>query len=104
MGLGDSQEVMEWLNAINQVTRTANADMEILSENLTTVEAFLAVQTNWIILAGLGGIVYHGINYTQLHSVFAMMNIPRKEWPALFSDIRIMEQAALPLLNQKAQK
>lgn len=73
----------------------------VLPENEQAIRVFCALQTNWNLIIGMASCSYRGIDYQALHSVLQMMCIPRKTWPELFSDIRIMEQAALPLLNAK---
>jgi len=42
-----------------------------------------------------------GLDYAVLPDTFRMLGIPRKEWPDLFADIRVMENGALAEMNKK---
>lgn len=99
MGLASDPAAQEWLATINKTA--VPQEFEVLPENMDAVEVFMAMQTNWTLLAGMAGVIYQCLNYTALESVFRMMNIPRKKWRSLFDDIRILELSALPILNEK---
>lgn len=62
---------------------------------------FLALQTQWRreIPAMSGQMVWHGLRYGEAEVVIRMMGF-RKQQQAIFEELRIMEAAALPLLNQ----
>lgn len=49
--------------------------------------------TNWR-RAGCKG-ARTGLDYAALQSVLVFRGIPRKQWPDLFEDLRVMEDAAL---------
>jgi len=91
---------MQWLAQIESVSPVEEF-FTILPENEQAIRVFCALQTSWNLIIGMSGCVKTGINYCALHSVLQMMCIPSKAWPELLNDIRIMEQAALPLLNTK---
>ncbi|MEN9671433.1 MAG: hypothetical protein RL018_1710 [Pseudomonadota bacterium] len=92
-------EAAEWLAQINPVIE--KQDFEVLPENLMAVQVFLAMQTNWRVIAGMAGIVWQGLDYSALPAVFQLMAIPKKQHPALFQDLRLMEAEAVPILNKK---
>ena len=42
---------------------------------------------------------YQGIEYDCIVPVLQLMGIKRKKWPEIFDGIRIMERAALTVIN-----
>jgi hypothetical protein len=100
MGLADNEIAVQWLEQIESAARVEEFFM-VLQENEQTIRVFCALQNSWNLFIGMASCSYLGLDYTALHSVLQMLCIPRKTWPELFNDIRIMEQAALPLLNAK---
>lgn len=102
LGQANNPEALAWLNQIAPQLEIPT-EFEVERENLTAVQVFVAMQTNWRIVAGMGGVVYQGLDYPALQSVANMLGIKRKTLPDLFDDIQIMEAAALPLLNEKSQ-
>lgn len=102
LGLGNTPEAQEWLNQLVPQLEQPT-EFEVEQENLTAVHVFVAMQTNWRVVAGMGGVVYQGLDYPSLESVANMLGIKRKKIAALFADIQIMEAAALPLLNEKSK-
>lgn len=102
LGLANNADAQEWLNQLTPQIEQSS-EFEVEQENLTAVHVFVAMQTNWRVVAGMGGVVYQGLDYPSLQSVANMLGIKRKTLPDLFSDIQIMEAAALPLLNEKSK-
>ncbi len=71
----------------------------IWRENLKSVMAFFAVQSQWnVIGVGGGGLVYIGLDYANVVVGLECSGI--KVDPDLWSDIRIMEDAAAAALNR----
>jgi hypothetical protein len=93
----EDPNAVAWLAQIAPVIE--HTEFEIYPENLLALEVFLALQTQWNVIAGMSGVIYQGVNYQALNSVFSMLSIPSKDRPALFQDIRVMEQAAIVILN-----
>jgi hypothetical protein len=62
---------------------------------------FLALQTQWRKeFAGMSGIlVWHGLRYGEVETVIRLMGY-WKERSIIFDGLRIMEKAALPILNK----
>ena len=65
-------------------------------ENLPALRAFLAVQTQWR-TGPLGGVL--GFDYQGVQAALRMMKV--KDIPTMFEDLRVMERAALEVLNRK---
>lgn len=73
----------------------------MFEENWPTLRAFLAMQTQWNIIAGMGDAVRQGLKYEVLPTVFSMLQITRKEQPEAFDGLRIMEREALRVFSEK---
>lgn len=56
---------------------------------------------------GMGGIAHLGIPYQAVESALRLRGTSRREWPALFADLRVMESAYLSVkaeaIKQRAQ-
>lgn len=54
------------------------------------------MQTQW--RAGAQGVV--GLDYSAIEPVLRLQQIDTARWPALFDDLRVMERAALKVINK----
>ncbi|MDQ0454719.1 DUF1799 domain-containing protein [Rhizobium paknamense] len=64
--------------------------------NWDSLMAFLACDTQWrVVGVGLGGMVWIGLDYTACDVVFRRGKYADRVW----DDLRVMEEAALPILN-----
>lgn len=70
--------------------------MEIMPNNWESFTAFIACQTQWRMLAGMGGVIWTGLDYGSSKLVLDDRNAK----PGVFADVRRMESAALPILNE----
>ena len=71
--------------------------------------AFLECQTQWRAVAGMGGLVWLGLDYSACREILAPRRSSRsRRRPSpripsrIFDDLRLMEAAALPVLNEVA--
>ena len=69
--------------------------MQVWADNWPAVTVFLALATQWRVLLGMGGLVWLGLDYAAVDVVMRRLAVPE----GAFADIRIMEAAALPILN-----
>ena len=69
--------------------------IEIWPDNLLSVNTFIAMLTQW--RTGVGGAT--GLDYGVMPDVMRMTMVPRREWPQVFEDIRIMEDAGLEAMR-----
>jgi hypothetical protein len=60
------------------------------------VNVFVAASTQWLV--GMAGPT--GLSYASVEAVLRMSGVPRREWPELFDDVRIMEDAALDTMRR----
>lgn len=70
--------------------------IEIMPNNWESFTAFIACQTQWRMLAGMAGVVWTGLDYPSCKLVLD----DRKAKRGVFADVRRMESAALPILNE----
>ncbi|MBD3812717.1 MAG: DUF1799 domain-containing protein [Betaproteobacteria bacterium] len=69
---------------------------ELWPENAEPFGVFIALQTQW--RAGAQGVV--GLDYSAIEPVLRLQQIDTARWPALFDDLRVMERAALKVINK----
>ena len=70
-------------------------EIEIWPENLETVDAFLACQTQWAVSEMSGA--YTGLRYADVAATLDMMCVTDKR--DVFWGLRVMERAALDVLR-----
>ena len=70
--------------------------------NRETVEIFLAMGTQWD-LAGQSGMPT-GLDYARVEAVMNMMRVPARRRPDVFTGLRLMEYAALPIRQRRARE
>jgi hypothetical protein len=63
--------------------------------NWESLLAFMACDTQWRVGVGLSGMIWIGLDYTACDVVFRRRGIADHIW----DDVRVMEEAALPILN-----
>ena len=64
-------------------------------------DLFQALETKWDLLAGMAGVAFRGINWPSAEVEIRARRIPLKDRRQVLADLRLMERAALPLLNRK---
>lgn len=77
------------------VEEASGPPFEVWPDNMPSVEVFLDLSSQWR-RAGMAG-VRTGLDYTAIPAVLALRGIPKKQWPVLFDDIRVMEGAVLSI-------
>lgn len=76
----------------------------VWSINLPSVLAFLECDTQWRAVAGMGGLIWLGLDYTAvLATLDARPRKERRRHPThkLFTDVRLMEGEALAIRNEE---
>lgn len=66
------------------------------------VLVFESVATQWR-RAGMTGVPC-GLDYSVLPFALQMRGIPRKQWPQVFDDVRVIEDGALAYFDKKLKK
>lgn len=72
----------------------------VFEENWLILQVFLAMQTQWRLVAGMAGAAYQGLEYQALPVVWDSLGIVKKKRPEVFAGLRKMEVAALQVLNK----
>jgi hypothetical protein len=75
-------------------------DVAVWPENWTAWEVFAAMATQWTISTGMGGAVYHGLNYVALPVVEARIGVKKRQRADTFARLRVMEAAAREEFNR----
>lgn len=76
------------------------AEEGVWPENAPAVDAFLAVSTQWRMVASAGGpLVYGGLDYTGVRAGLDLAGITPS--PALWADVQLIEAGALGALNRR---
>lgn len=63
---------------------------------------FLDLSTQWNVAAGFAGLFYVGLIYSEATTLMKERGWPRARRADALDDLRVMERAALPLLNSRA--
>ena len=67
--------------------------IEIMAQNLISFRVWKAVETQWRIVAGMGGVAWNGLDYVALDVVLRRTGIENAD--DVFADIMLMEEEAL---------
>lgn len=57
------------------------------------------METNWRVVAGMGGALYQGLDYASLIPVIELRFAKRKQQKEIFESVRLIELGALERLN-----
>lgn len=74
----------------------ADDAIEVWPENMTAVEVFVAMGTQWAV-GGMVGVT--GLRYEALPVVMRLCGVASADRPRVFAQLRTMEHAALEVLN-----
>lgn len=73
---------------------------DVWPENWESLCFFLSVQNHWVVVSGINGREYISLNYPSIESVIRTFNpVKKNKRAALYRDLRIVELAALEVLN-----
>lgn len=93
---GATEEAEAWQA---EATAEANTELVVLEPNLRAVGVFLRL--NYERAVSMAGVVIFGFQRPEIVATLQLMQVKKKHWPELFDQIRVMEAAAVPLLNKK---
>ena len=96
----------EWRNAFAELgvsvaveDEAAEEGVAVWAENWLSVTAFLDCGTQWRAVAGLGGVVWLGLDYSGVDVVLRR----REAGAAVFADVQVMERAALAAFDEAGE-
>lgn len=67
----------------------------VFYDNWLALNVFLAVQTQWRVIGGMGPLAYTGLDYTALKATMDLLGVAKKLRAALFEDVRELEASWL---------
>jgi hypothetical protein len=92
----DLQRQFAALKVAVQQTEVENDKVPVWPENWPSVFAFLECQTQWRTAATMRSLIWVGLDYAAVQTVLDAESLGRE----IFADLRTMEAAALPVLNE----
>jgi len=97
-GHDDGRETAEALAAMGfrTETRPGDADLELWSDNVATMEVFGDMLTQWNV--GPGGVV--GLRYEALPMLMRLHGVAAADRRDVFRGVRVMERAALGVFRE----
>jgi len=72
-----------------------NEAFDIMAMNKDSMLAWLNVETQWRVVASMAGLIWVGLDYAAVDIALRRLAFP----DAVFGDLLVMEEAALPILN-----
>jgi len=69
--------------------------VDVFPDNFDSVKVFEAMCTQWRM--GFGGAT--GLDYQVLPTVLQFLNMSKRKWARIFSDVRFMESEAMRLMS-----
>lgn len=72
---------------------------EVWAENVETVDVFVSMETQWSFVSVGKGVMVLGLRYEALRELWRPCGVKRKRRGEVMRGLRVMERAALPLLN-----
>lgn len=76
-----------------------DGDFAVYAENLEAAELFEHATTQWVIVSGMGGAKYQGLDYSKVESLMNMLGIVDRK--VVLQQLRLMEAVALKELNRE---
>jgi hypothetical protein len=90
--------VAERFDAVELAGRGRPDEFRVLPCNWPAMQVFLRLRRQWR-FAGLGGVV--GLDYAQVLAALELMGVERPMWPDLFDKLRVMEEAAMEVIESR---
>lgn len=72
---------------------------EVWPENADTVAVFVGMETQWNVVATAKRLMAIGLRYEALREIWQVCGVKPKRRAEVMRGLRVMELAALPLLN-----
>lgn len=82
--------------------RAAQQEEEVIDvwpENVQIWDTFMALETNWRVIAGMSGKEYQGIERASIPMALEMAGVKKKARRRVLDGLRFMERKALAALN-----
>lgn len=72
---------------------------EYYADNSESLALFMLLETQWRVVAAMKP-VWTGLDYTAVQATMNLVGVRRRRQAQLFADMRVMERAAIPVLNK----
>jgi Phage related hypothetical protein (DUF1799) len=92
------QQALDWLNEEDEEGEL-EVQFAVYPCNLDALRVFITMNTQWRVCAGMAGLYYIGLDYNVLPEVWKRTGIAQRDRDDVFEKLRIMEAAALTVLN-----
>ncbi|MFA7238693.1 MAG: DUF1799 domain-containing protein [Sulfuricellaceae bacterium] len=73
--------------------------LSILPDAVWTWRTWLQIGTQWVIVSGWGGVYYTGLRHESIPEAMLAAGVPREWRQRVRQGLRVMERAALEVLN-----
>jgi hypothetical protein len=70
------------------------------ADNWEAFNLFVALKTQWNIMAVEHRVIYTGLNYQSIAALFSVKRISKAKQAQLFDELQIMEQAGMQVYNE----
>lgn len=89
---------------IEQELGRRNADEVVVwPEHWQVWDVWLGLENRWQILTGTSGYAYMGLDVPAVESTLNLLGVrKRRRRREIFASLRVMEEAALPILNKRS--
>lgn len=74
--------------------------MPVFPDNWQSFRVFTAMRTQWRYVSGMAGTIATGLDYSALAEVWKRTKTPKKDRDFIFSDLVVMEAAAMEIMNE----
>ena len=71
-----------------------------MAPNADALRVWLAVETQWRVVVGMGGMAWLGLDYGAVDVVLRRAGLETPRANEVFGDLLVMEAAALPVLSE----
>lgn len=76
---------------------------EVMAQNVDAVRIWLAVETQWRVAVGMGGIAWLGLDYNAVDVVLRRVGLTVERANEVFGDLMVMEAAAVAAFGEAKQ-
>ena len=76
--------------------------IEVWPEHHTTWDAWVALENQWRVVSGMSGSGYLGLEFASIPVALELAGVKKKGRRQVMHNLRVMEGAALAVLNEKS--
>ena len=76
-------------------------DYQLWPEHAHAWNVYLGCSTQWQMAAGMGGVMWLGLNYQGVDFVMRRYRVPRKRYDEVFAQVQVMEDEERSIRNSR---